>query len=43
MEKFSYEANGYNRNEVNQFISDDKRAVPFANMIYFKTEETQGN
>ena len=22
MEKFSYEANGYNRNEVNQFISD---------------------
>ena len=22
MEKFSYETNGYNRNEVNQFISD---------------------
>ena len=22
MEKFSYEANGYNRGEVNQFISD---------------------
>ena len=22
MEKFSYEANGYNRNEVNQFVSD---------------------
>ena len=22
MEKFSYEANGYNRNEVNQFIID---------------------
>ena len=22
MEKFSYEANGYNRKEVNQFISD---------------------
>ena len=22
MEKFSYEANGYNRNEVNQFIND---------------------
>ena len=22
MEKFSYEANGYNRREVNQFISD---------------------
>ena len=22
MEKFSYEANGYNRSEVNQFISD---------------------
>ena len=22
MEKFSYEANGYNRNEVNQFIGD---------------------
>ena len=22
MEKFSYEANGYNRQEVNQFVSD---------------------
>ena len=22
MEKFSYEANGYNRSEVNQFVSD---------------------
>ena len=22
MEKFSYEANGYNRNEVNRFVSD---------------------
>ena len=22
MDKFSYETNGYNRNEVNQFVSD---------------------